>query len=184
MTTILLAIAIISACAKIEMWIASETRRNHERIEDMIKEWIIKIFKINTYEKEYKKYKELYQNALTDIEVITSVAQNYKRELENLKDICDDSIKTSEDALATAKDALAIVNDPDRKKEYYEYRAYASGRQCAYAEMGIKALDARAEGKTLYVDHDDNLIEELDEESFEKYCAENEIKIDDLVEER
>ena len=150
----------------------------------MIKKWIIKIFKINTYEKEYKKYEELYQNALTEVEVIKSVAQNYKRELENLKDICDDSIKTSEDALATAEDVLAIVNDPDRKRECYEHRAYASGRQDAYAEMGIKALDARAEGRTLYVDHDDNLIEELDEESFEKFCEENEIEIDDLIEER
>ena len=143
----------------------------------MIKKWIIKIFKINTYEKEYKKYKELYQNALTEIEVIKSVAKNYERELENLKDICDDSIKTSEDA-------LAMINDPDRKREYYEHRAYASGRQCAYAEMGIKALDARAEGKALYVDHDDNLIEDLDEESFEKFCEENEIEIGDLIEER
>lgn len=141
----------------------------------MIKKWIIKIFKINTYEKEYKKYKELYQNALTDIEVITSVAQNYKRELDSLK-------ATSNGLIKTAEDVLAIVNDPDRKREYYEHRAYASGRQCAYAEMGIKALDARAEGKTLYVDHDDNLIEELDEESFEKFCEENEIKISDLIE--
>ena len=148
----------------------------------MIKKWIIKIFKINTYEKEYKKYKELYQNALTEIEVIKSVAKTYKRELDNLKDICDDTIKTSEDALATAEDALAMINDPDRKREYYEHRAYASGRQCAYAEMGIKALNAKAEGKTLYVDHDDNLIEELDEESFEKFCEENEIEIGDLVE--
>ena len=141
----------------------------------MIKKWIIKLFKINTYEKEYKKYKELYQNALTDIEVITSVAQNYKRELENLGDICDDLIKTSEDILAT-------VNDPDRKRECYEHRAYASGRQDAYAEMGIKALDARTGGKILYVDHDDNLIEELDEEFFKKFCEEIEIQIDDLVE--
>ena len=140
-----------------------------------MKEWIIKLFKINTYEEEYKKYEKLYQNALTRGEVIKSVAQNYKRELENLGDICDDLIKTSEDILAT-------VNDPDRKRECYEHRAYASGRQDAYAEMGIKVLDARAEGKTLYVDHDDNLIEELDEESFEKFCAENEIEIDDLIE--
>ena len=136
----------------------------------MIKKWIIKIFKINTYEKEYEKYEELYQNALTDIEVITSVAQNYKRELDNLK-------ATSNGLIKTAEDVLAMVNDPDRKREYYEHRAYANGRQCAYAEMGIKALDARAEGKTLCV----NLIEELDEESFEKFCEENEIKIDDLV---
>ena len=141
----------------------------------MIKKWIIKIFKINTYEKEYEKYKELYQDALTEIEVIESVAKNYKRELESLELVVDTLIQTSEDA-------LAMVNDPDRKREYYEHRAYANGRQCAYAEMGIKALDARAEGKTLYVDHDDNLIEELDEESFEKFCEENEIKIDDLVE--
>lgn len=140
----------------------------------MIKKWIIKIFKINTYEKEYKKYKELYQNALTEIEVIKSVAKNYKRELDSLKTTADNLIKTSEDV-------LAMVNDPDRKREYYEHRAYASGRQSAYAEMGIKALDAKAEGKTLYVDHDDNLIEELDEESFEKFCEENEIEIDDLI---
>ena len=149
----------------------------------MIKKWIIKLFKINTYEKEYKKCEELYQNALTEIEVIKSVAQNYKRELDSLKATSNGLIKTAEDALATAEDALAMVNDPDRKREYYEHRAYASGRQCAYAEMGIKALDARAEGKTLYVDHDDNLIEELDEESFEKFCEENEIEIGDLVEE-
>ena len=141
----------------------------------MIKEWLIKLFKINTYEEEYKKYKEFYQNALTEIEVIKSVAKNYKRELENLKDICDDSIKTSEDALATAGVALAMVNDPDRKRECYEHRAYASGRQDAYAEMGIKALDARTGGKILYVDHDDNLIEELDEEFFKKFCEEIEI---------
>lgn len=135
----------------------------------MIKKLIIKLFKINTYEKEYKKYKEPYQNTLTEIEVIKSVAQNYKRELENLKAIFDDLIKTSEDILAT-------VNDPDRKREYYEHRAYASGRQDAYTEMGIKALDARTGCKILYVDHDDNLIEELDEEAFKKFCEEIEIE--------
>ena len=134
----------------------------------MIKEWIVKLFKINTYEEEYKKYEELYQNAVTDIEVITSVAKNYKRELDSLVAICDDLLKTSEDILATA-------NDPNRKRECYEHRAYASGRQDAYAEMGIKALDARTGGKILYVDHDDNLIEELDEEFFKKFCEEIEI---------
>ena len=143
--------------------------------QDMIKEWIIKLFKINTYEEEYKEYEKLYQDALTRGEVIISVAQNYKRELDSLVAICDDLLKTSEDILATA-------NDPDRKREYYEHRAYASGRQCADAEMGIKALDARTGGKILYVDHDDNLIEELDEESLEKFCQENEIKIDDFIE--
>ena len=140
----------------------------------MIKEWIIKLFKINTYEEEYKKYEELYQNALTRGEVIKSVAQNYKRELDGLLDIFDDLVKTSEDILAT-------INDPDRKRECYEHRAYASGRQDAYAEMGIRALNARTECKILYFDHDGNLIEELDEESFKKFCGEIEIEIGDLV---
>ena len=128
----------------------------------MIKKWIIKLFKINTYEEEYKKYEKLYQDALIRGEIITSVAKNYKRELDNLLGIFDDLVKISEDILAT-------VNDPDRKRECYEHRAYASGRQDAYAEMGIKALDARTEGKILYVDHDDNLIEDLDEESFKSF---------------
>ena len=76
----------------------------------MIKKWIIKLFKINIYEEEY-------QDALTDIEVIISVAKNYKRELENLK---------------------ASFND--------------------------------------------NMVEEIDEETFKAFCEENEIKIDDLIE--
>lgn len=134
----------------------------------MIKKWIIKLFKINTYEEEYKKYEKLYQDALIRGEIITSVAKNYKRELDNLLGVFDDLVKTSEDI-------LVIANDPDRKRECYEHRAYASGRQDAYAEMGIKALDARTEGKTLYVDHDDNLIEDLDEESFKKFCEEIEV---------
>ena len=75
-----------------------------------MKKWIIKLFKINTYEEEY-------QDALTDIEVIISVAKNYKRELENLK---------------------ASFND--------------------------------------------NMVEEIDKETFKAFCEENEIKIDDLIE--
>ena len=85
----------------------------------MIKKWIIKIFKINTYEKEYRKYEKLYQNALIRDEVIKSVVESYKRELENLK---------------------ALLND--------------------------------------------NMVEEMDEETFKTFCEENEIKIDDLMEER
>ena len=83
----------------------------------MIKKWIIKLFKINTYEKEYEKYERLFQYAVTEIEAIKSVAESYKRELESLK---------------------ATFND--------------------------------------------NMVEEMDEESFKAFCEENEIKIDDLIE--
>ena len=83
----------------------------------MIKKQIIKLFKINTYEEEYEKYKRLFQYAVIEIEAIKSVAKSYKRELESLK-----------------------------------------------AMFG------------------DNVVEEMDEESFEAFCEENEIKIDDLIE--
>ena len=83
----------------------------------MIKKWIIKIFNIKTYEKEYEKYERLFQYALTEIEAIKSVAESYKRELESLR---------------------ATFND--------------------------------------------NVVEEMDEEAFEAFCEENEIKIDDLIE--
>jgi hypothetical protein len=48
--------------------------------------------------------------------------------------------------------------------------------------MGIKALDARMNGKTLYVDENDNVIEEMDEETFKVFCGDNEIDISDLIE--
>ena len=83
----------------------------------MIKKWIIKIFNIKTYEKEYEKYERLFLYAVTEIEAIKSVAESYKRELESLK---------------------ATFND--------------------------------------------NMVEEMDEESFEAFCEENEIEIDDLIE--
>ena len=83
----------------------------------MIKKWIIKLFKINTYEEEYEKYKRFFQYAVTEIKAIKSVAESYKRELESLK-----------------------------------------------AMFG------------------DNMVEEMDEEAFEVFCEENEIKIDDLIE--
>ena len=83
----------------------------------MIKKQIIKLFKINTYEEECKKYKRLFQYAVIEIEAIKSVAESYKRELESLK-----------------------------------------------AMFG------------------DNVVEEMDEETFKTFCEENEIKIDDLIE--
>lgn len=140
----------------------------------MIKRWIIKLFKIKTYEEEYHKFKKLYEITLDELNMTRTVAESYRANLEDIKSTCDEVINQAEKVVAE-------FENPERRKENYEHRAYANGRRDAYAEMGIKALDARMNGETLYVDHDDNLIEELDEESFERFCEENEIEIDDLV---
>lgn len=140
----------------------------------MIKRWIIKLFKIKTYEEEYHKFKELYETTLDDLNMTRNIAEFYRAKLENIKSTCDEVINKAEKVVAE-------FENPERRKENYEHRAYANGRRDAYAEMGIKALNARLSGETLYVDENDNIIEEMDEETFTLFCGDNEIDISDLV---
>jgi hypothetical protein len=65
--------------------------------------------------------------------------------------------------------------------ERVEHRAYARGRMDAYAEMGIKALDVRMNGETLYCDTEGHVITEMDVETFKRFCEDNEIEIGDIV---
>lgn len=141
----------------------------------MIKKWIIKLFKIKTYAEEYHKFKELYEITLDELNMTRTVAESYRANLEDIKSTCDEVINKAEKVVAE-------FENPERRKENYEHRAYANGRRDAYAEMGIKALDARLNGETLYVDENDNVIEEMDEETFKVFCEDNEIDISDLIE--
>lgn len=141
----------------------------------MIKRWIIKLFKIKTYEEEYHKFKKLYETTLDELNMTRTVAESYRANLEDIKSTCDEVINKAEKVVAE-------FENPERRKESYEHRAYAHGRRDAYAEMGIKALDARLNGETLYVDENDNIIEEMDEETFNVFCGDNEIDISDLIE--
>ena len=140
----------------------------------MIKRWIIKLFKIKTYEEEYHKFKKLYEITLDELNMTRTVAESYRANLEDIKSTCDEVINKAEKVVAE-------FENPERRKENYEHRAYANGRRDAYAEMGIKALNARINGENLYIDENDNIIEEMDEETFDAFCKEHEIEIDDLV---
>ena len=140
----------------------------------MIKWWIIKLFKIKTYEEEYHKFKKLYEITLDELNTTRTVAESYRANLEDIKSTCDEVINKAEKVVAE-------FENPERRKENYEHRAYANGRRDAYAEMGIKALDARLNGETLYVDENDNIVEEMDEETFKSFCEDNEIDISDLM---
>lgn len=142
----------------------------------MIKRWIIKLFKIKTYEEEYHKFKKLYEITLDELNTTRTVAESYRANLEDIKSTCDEVINK-------AKKVVAEFENPERRKENYEHRAYANGRRDAYAEMGIKALNARLNEETLYVDENDNIVEEMDEETFKAFCEDNEIDISDLIEE-
>ena len=59
-------------------------------------------------------------------------------------------------------------------------RTYACGRKDAYAEMGIRALEARKAGNTLYATEDGEIIEDISD-NLENIFGDDEINIDDLV---
>lgn len=134
---------------------------NFEWLKFKVRQFVIKLFGIQTYAKEYLELCEAYDDL------------KYKMEtLQNKYEIAANSMEK----------VLKEYENPDRVKETYEHRAYANGRRDAYAEMGIKALNARINGENLYIDENDNIIEEMDEEAFDAFCKEHEIEIDDLIE--
>lgn len=142
-----------------------------------IKRWICKIFKLDKIVAEYEKYAKEYEALKNDYEIRQPM----------LKEICADPISYVENALKESTEAyekrVADMEELLAKQDRLEHKAYARGRSDAYAEMGIKALDARLNGETLYVDENDNVIEDMDAETFEAFCKDNEIEIDDLIEE-
>lgn len=157
-----------------------------------IKKWICKIFKLDKIAVEYEKYVNTYEDLKHDYEFAKAVIESYKREIaENnkaiaeLKEICADPISYVENALKESAEAyekcVADMEELLAKQDRLEHKAYARGRSDAYAEMGIKALDARLNGETLYVDENDNIVEEMDEETFKEFCEDNEIDISDLT---
>ena len=153
-----------------------------------IKKWICKIFKLDKIVAEYEEYVKTYEALKHDYEFAKSVIESYKREIAELEAVCADPISYVKNALQESIEAyekcIADMEELRAKQDRLEHKAYARGRCDAYAEMGIKALDARLNGETLYVDENDNIIEEMDEETFKVFCEDNEIDISDLTKEK
>lgn len=153
-----------------------------------IKHWLYKIFKMDILAKDYL---ELCQKYETTNAIKESYRQQIKERDEHIKELSEiyaDPNSYVENALKESREAyekcVANMEELLDKQDRLEHKAYARGRSDAYAEMGIKALDARLNGETLYVDENDNVIEDMDAETFEAFCKDNEIEIDDLIEER
>ena len=147
------------------------------KITNRIKLWIVKIFKIDTYAKDFMALSQKFQELKENYEIRNDVLATYEREINDIE------IKLKE-LESLCEDPTRKINELLEEIESTRHSAYAAGRRDAYAEMGIKALDARLNGETLYVDENDNIIEDMDAETFEAFCKDNEIEIDDLIEER
>ena len=143
-----------------------------------IKHWLCKIFKIDILAKDYLELCQKYETTNT-------LKESYRQQVKELEEIYADPISYVENALKEStkayKECVADMEELLAKQDRLEHKAYARGRSDAYAEMGIKALDARLNGEILYVDENDNIIEEMDEETFKVFCEDNEIDISDLT---
>lgn len=126
-------------------------------------------------------------------ETTNALKESYKQQIKErdafikeLEEVCSDPMSYVENALRESREAyekcVADMEELLAKQNRLEHKAYARGRRDAYAEMGIKALDARLNGETLYVDENDNVIEEMNEKTFKAFCESNEIDISDLTE--
>lgn len=152
-----------------------------------IKKFICKIFKIDILAKEYMELCQKYETTNAIKESYRQQIQDRDEHIKELREIYADPISYVENALKESREAyekcVADMEELLAKQDRIEHKSYARGRRDAYAEMGIKALDARLNGETLYVDENDNVIEDMDEETFKVFCEGNEIDISDLTEE-
>lgn len=160
---------------------------------NIIKKWICKLFGLSNDLNELDLYKRKCEFYQTDYEIAQTIIESYKRDLEDKEQQIKELRKMNEDPVAYVENALKAsteayercIADMDNlmdEMERVKHKAYARGRMDAYTEMGIKALDARMNGETLYCDLDGNVIEEMDAAEFLNFCKDNEIELDDIVE--
>lgn len=145
-----------------------------------IKHWLYKIFKMDTVAKDYLKLCQKYETTNAIKESYRQQIKERDEHIKELEEIYADPISYVENALKESTEAyekcVADMEELLAKQDRLEHKAYAKGRSDAYAEMGIKALDARLNGETLYIDENDNVItvenvDVFDGESFEEFCA-------------
>ena len=160
---------------------------------NVIKKWICKLFGISNELNELDLYKRKCEFYQTDYEIAQTIIESYKHDLEDKEQQIKELRKMNEDPVAYVENALKAsteayercVADMDNlmdEMKRVEHKAYARGRMDAYAEMGIKALDARMNDETLYCDLDGNVIDEMNVAEFLSFCKDNEIELDDIVE--
>lgn len=159
---------------------------------NIIKKWICKLFGLSNDLNELDHYKKKCDFYQTDYEIAQTIIESYKRDLEDKEQQIEELRKMNADPVAYVENALKAsteayercVADMDNlmdEMERVEHKAYARGRMDAYAEMGIKALDARMNGETIYCDWNGNIIEEMDVKDFRNFCEENEIELGDVL---
>jgi hypothetical protein len=168
------------------------------RIKARIKVWIIKLFKIQTYEKEYTRLAGENISLAKDLELTRSAYYSLLSDYEELKEMAKDPIGYINDQTKALEERYrtCMVSCENVAKEAEErlarfdreiHRAYANGRQDAYAEMGIRNIEAHEHGNILIQLPNGEIVEQIlglgtVNPSVDGVVSDDEILIDDLVE--
>ena len=142
---------------------------------EKIREFIIKLFKIKTYENEYKKLNSEYNEIKNDYVLTLNVVDNYKKDLEKANLEIERLNQVCEEPLALInKEVSAIVEQYERcvedfrelakKHERMQHKAFADGRSSAYSELGIWNIEAHERGNQLIRLSDGSVVELITED--------------------
>lgn len=151
------------------------------------KEFIVKLFGIKTYEREYTEYKSMYEDLQKTHNISLAVIETYKKDLEDLTLINEDPLeyihKQIDDTVSAYEECVNDLEEMTKKQEQLEHRAFANGRQAAYSEMGIWRLNALKAGNCLVCDEEGNvfeLLQNLEDVKAEDYDNEPTISLDEI----
>ena len=162
------------------------------------KDWVGEWAGVDEYERRYEKLDEKHK-ALQ--EQYAALMAQYDNEVQVNHSMANKVVEVTNQLDQVIAKYEPLLSDPKRynaEQERYidqlkqeRNRAYANGRMDAYAQMGIRALESRQAGTTMYYIKDTGeVIEDItasleDVKAFDEKVQEyleDEITIDDLVE--
>lgn len=142
---------------------------------DKIKKFIIKLFRIKTYETEYNKCNSELNQLKSAYNISLSVIESYKHDLEVATSNIERLTKVCEEPLALIdKEVSAVVEqyeqcvedfrDLAEKYDRMQYKSYAEGRAAAYSEMGIWNIESHERGNCLVQLKDGSVVELINQD--------------------
>lgn len=127
----------------------------------------------NAYKYINEKYQELQKISVDPIKYVDEETRKLEEQFTRCANVCEDIV--------------AEVNERQEKLDREVHRAYANGRADAYAEMGIRNIEAHERGNELAILENGEIVELLlgleDVKPSGNKATATEISLDDLTEE-
>ncbi len=123
-----------------------------------MRDWIIKIMGIKTYEEENNKLTGDLLNLQKSFKIIDNVNRDFALEVIRLEDELE-KIKQDPEMYIEEEIERRMFDIEAAYKDKMEHKWYQIGRQDAYAEMGIRNIEAHEQGNCLAIMEDGSIVE-------------------------